>query len=99
MFLDDDTIHVANVGDSRAVIATMSDGKLVAQPLSVDQTPYRSDERERVKRSGARVLTMDQLEGIAPIHDVSLFFFFVFFRFEESILTNKYTEELGNQFE
>ncbi|RLN98035.1 hypothetical protein BBJ28_00011252 [Nothophytophthora sp. Chile5] len=27
------------------------------------------DERERVKRSGARVLTMDQLEGIAPIHD------------------------------
>lgn len=42
MFLDGDMIHVANVGDSRAVIATMSDGKLVAQPLSVDQTPYRS---------------------------------------------------------
>ncbi|RLN38237.1 hypothetical protein BBO99_00004561, partial [Phytophthora kernoviae] len=70
MFMDGDTIHVANVGDSRAVIATMSEGKLVAQPLSVDQTPYRSDERERVKRSGARVLTMDQLEGIAPVHDV-----------------------------
>lgn len=69
MFLDGETIHVANVGDSRAVIATMSEGKLVAQPLSVDQTPYRSDERERVKRSGARVLTMDQLEGIAPVHD------------------------------
>jgi serine/threonine protein phosphatase PrpC len=42
MFLDGETIHVANVGDSRAVIATMSDGKLIAQPLSVDQTPYRS---------------------------------------------------------
>jgi serine/threonine protein phosphatase PrpC len=42
MFLDSETIHVANVGDSRAVIATMSEGKLVAQPLSVDQTPYRS---------------------------------------------------------
>jgi serine/threonine protein phosphatase PrpC/CRP-like cAMP-binding protein len=69
LFLDGETIHVANVGDSRAVIATMSEGKLLAQPLSVDQTPYRSDERERVKRSGARVLTMDQLEGIAPIHD------------------------------
>ncbi|TMW59469.1 hypothetical protein Poli38472_004538 [Pythium oligandrum] len=69
MFLDHETIHVANVGDSRAVIATMNDGKLTAQPLSVDQTPYRSDERERVKRSGARVLTMDQLEGIAPVHD------------------------------
>lgn len=69
MFLDGETIHIANVGDSRAVVATMSDGKLTAQPLSVDQTPYRSDERERVKRSGARVLTMDQLEGIAPVHD------------------------------
>ncbi|GMF43159.1 unnamed protein product [Phytophthora fragariaefolia] len=43
MFLDGETIHVANVGDSRAVIATMSEGKLVAQPLSVDQTPYRSN--------------------------------------------------------
>lgn len=42
MFLDGEMIHVANVGDSRAVIATMSEGKLVAQPLSVDQTPYRS---------------------------------------------------------
>lgn len=69
MFLDTDMIHVANVGDSRAVIATMSEDKLVAQPLSVDQTPYRSGERERVKRSGARVLTMDQLEGMAPVHD------------------------------
>ncbi len=92
LFLDGETIHVANVGDSRAVIATMSEGKLIAQPLSVDQTPYRSvcflllssfvslnliilsqDERERVKRSGARVLTMDQLEGIAPIHDVRFY--------------------------
>lgn len=69
MVLDGDTIHVANIGDSRAIIATMGDGKLVAQPLSVDQTPYRTDERERVKKSGARVLTIDQLEGIAPVHD------------------------------
>ncbi|GLE06188.1 hypothetical protein PINS_up015399 [Pythium insidiosum] len=71
LFLDGETIHVANVGDSRAVIATMSEGKLTAQPLSVDQTPYPlgADERERVRRCGARVLTMDQLEGIAPIHD------------------------------
>lgn len=42
MFLDGDMIHVANVGDSRAVIATMADGVLTAQPLSVDQTPYRA---------------------------------------------------------
>ncbi|KAL7688671.1 putative PPM-type phosphatase domain, cGMP-dependent kinase, protein kinase-like domain superfamily [Plasmopara halstedii] len=69
MILDGETIHIANVGDSRAIIGTMNDGTLLAQPLSVDQTPYRTDERERVKKFGARVLTMDQLEGIAPIHD------------------------------
>ncbi|EQC32468.1 AGC protein kinase [Saprolegnia diclina VS20] len=68
-FMDGDIIHVANVGDSRAVIARNDQPRIVASPLSVDQTPYRTDERERVKRYGARVLTMDQLEGIAPIHE------------------------------
>ncbi|KDO32788.1 AGC protein kinase [Saprolegnia parasitica CBS 223.65] len=68
-YMDGDIIHVANVGDSRAVIARNDQPRIVASPLSVDQTPYRTDERERVKRYGARVLTMDQLEGIAPIHE------------------------------
>ncbi|GJM90877.1 hypothetical protein PR202_ga07198 [Eleusine coracana subsp. coracana] len=36
----------------------------VAVDLSIDQTPYRSDELERVKECGARVLTLDQIEGI-----------------------------------
>jgi serine/threonine protein phosphatase PrpC len=35
--------------------------KLTAKPLSVDQTPYRKDERERVKKCGARVMSMDQV--------------------------------------
>ncbi|CCI41941.1 unnamed protein product [Albugo candida] len=69
MLLENETAHIANVGDSRAVLATLSDGKLVAQALSVDQTPYRTDERNRVVRAGARILTMDQLEGIAPLHE------------------------------
>ncbi|KAG9416297.1 WD repeat-containing protein 63 [Aphanomyces cochlioides] len=68
-FMDGNIIHVANVGDSRAVIAKSDQSRILASPLSVDQTPYRTDERERVKRYGARVLTMDQLEGIAPIHE------------------------------
>lgn len=42
MLLENETAHIANVGDSRAVLATLSDGKLVAQALSVDQTPYRT---------------------------------------------------------
>ncbi len=72
-FMDGSTIYVANVGDSRAVIARQDNYKsqrIIASPLSIDQTPYRTDERERVKKYGARVLTMDQLEGISPIHEV-----------------------------
>eukprot|EP00600_Ochromonadales_sp_CCMP1393_P006191 CAMPEP_0174958214 /NCGR_PEP_ID=MMETSP0004_2-20121128/2501_1 /TAXON_ID=420556 /ORGANISM="Ochromonas sp., Strain CCMP1393" /LENGTH=1206 /DNA_ID=CAMNT_0016206405 /DNA_START=132 /DNA_END=3749 /DNA_ORIENTATION=- len=64
------TMFISNVGDSRAVlISTTEDGRLVAKPLSNDQTPYRKDERERCKKTGARILSMDQIEGIEPIHE------------------------------
>jgi len=47
-----DKLLVANVGDSRAIIACLDDrGQLVYQPLSSDQTPYRKDERERLKKA------------------------------------------------
>uniref|UniRef100_A0A7N1A1W1 protein-serine/threonine phosphatase n=1 Tax=Kalanchoe fedtschenkoi TaxID=63787 RepID=A0A7N1A1W1_KALFE len=59
-----DTIVVANVGDSRAVIALKEDSKIIAQDLSCDQTPFRRDECERVKECGARVLSVDQVEGL-----------------------------------
>lgn len=66
----DNRLFISNVGDSRAIIASLSpDGRLVAKPLSNDQTPYRKDERERIKKYGARILSMDQLEGIEPIHE------------------------------
>ena len=58
------TIYVANSGDSRAVIAERRGKEVVAVDLSIDQTPFRSDELERVKMCGARVLTMDQIEGL-----------------------------------
>eukprot|EP00798_Chlamydomonas_sp_ICE-L_P016616 gene16616-22859_t len=57
-------IYTANVGDSRCVLAEQTGDKLVAHDLSFDQTPFRRDECERVKRCGARVLTLDQLEGL-----------------------------------
>lgn len=44
-------------------------GTLVPKALSTDQTPYRRDERARVRKCGARVLNMDQLEGLEAIHD------------------------------
>ncbi|XP_010526449.1 PREDICTED: protein phosphatase 2C and cyclic nucleotide-binding/kinase domain-containing protein isoform X2 [Tarenaya hassleriana] len=58
------TLFVANTGDSRAVLAEKRGGDTVAVDLSIDQTPYRSDELERVKLCGARVLTLDQIEGL-----------------------------------
>ena len=65
-------LYIANVGDSRAIICTQhmeEKGKILAEPLSIDQTPFRKDERERVKKCGARVLTIDQIEGVEPIHE------------------------------
>lgn len=69
-------VTICNVGDSRAVLgkATQSNGfgprqTLKAFPLSRDQTPYRRDERIRIKATGARVLSLDQLEGLEPITD------------------------------
>mmetsp|Transcript_42463 Transcript_42463/g.127296 ORF Transcript_42463/g.127296 Transcript_42463/m.127296 type:complete len:1094 (-) Transcript_42463:580-3861(-) len=58
------TLYVANVGDSRAVLAERKGDSLQPVDLSFDQTPFRRDECDRVKRCGARVLTLDQLEGL-----------------------------------
>lgn len=57
-------IYVANVGDSRAVLAVKDRNRILAEDLSYDQTPFRSDECERVKTCGARVLSVDQVEGV-----------------------------------
>jgi serine/threonine protein phosphatase PrpC/serine/threonine protein kinase len=69
IFQRGDKLYIANVGDSRAVIATEVGGELKASPLSSDQTPYRKDERERLKKAGAKIMTMDQIEGYEPVHE------------------------------
>lgn len=60
---------IANIGDSRAVVGEKKGKRVVAYSLSIDQTPYRADERERVKAAGAVVMSCDQLEGIVPYHE------------------------------
>lgn len=77
VLFDGNEIYVSNVGDSRAIIAQENlkaatregEANLVAKPLSIDQTPFRKDERVRVKKCGARILTVDQVEGLEPIHE------------------------------
>ncbi|XP_038991674.1 probable protein phosphatase 2C 35 [Hibiscus syriacus] len=59
-----DILYVANVGDSRAVIAVNDGDRIVAEDLSMDQTPFRKDEYDRVKLYGARVLDIEQVEGL-----------------------------------
>ncbi|XP_022749017.1 probable protein phosphatase 2C 35 [Durio zibethinus] len=57
------TLYVANVGDSRAVIAVRDGDQILAENLSEDQTPFRKDEYDRVKLCGASVLSIGQVEG------------------------------------
>lgn len=68
VFLRGRTLYAANVGDSRAVLAERRGKKVVAVDLSNDQTPFREDECARVRACGARVLTLDQLEGLKNPH-------------------------------
>lgn len=59
--------------------------QLVPRALSSDQTPYRKDERERIKSTGARVLTIEQVDGYEPIHE----------NWDESVM-NDDSEKNGN---
>lgn len=57
-------LYIANVGDSRCIIAEREGDALKAVDLTLDQTPFRKDEMERVKLYGARVMTLEQLDGL-----------------------------------
>ena len=72
-YFDGLDLLVSNVGDSRVMLGSVdAQGKLIHKALSTDQTPYRRDERERVKACGARVMTADQIDGVEPIHEVRI---------------------------
>ena len=62
LFLDGE-IHIANVGDSRVIIGQRRGHHTVAVPLSHDQTPFRADERARVKEAGAKIRTGAHVAG------------------------------------
>ncbi|EGB08148.1 hypothetical protein AURANDRAFT_6367, partial [Aureococcus anophagefferens] len=51
------TLYCSNVGDSRCILGRRDarTGRVAPAPLSVDQTCYRVDERQRVQRMGGRL--------------------------------------------
>ncbi|KAK2990305.1 hypothetical protein RJ640_014757 [Escallonia rubra] len=63
-----DLIVLANVGDSRAVLATTSDdGSLAAVQLTVDLKPNLPQESERIKQSQGRVFSLSDEPGVYRI--------------------------------
>ena len=62
VYVHDGRITACNVGDSRLVLGTMSNNEIQAVPLSKDHTPYRPDEVARCKASGARILSMGEID-------------------------------------
>ncbi|KAK4748797.1 hypothetical protein SAY87_015383 [Trapa incisa] len=60
-----DRIVVANVGDSRAVLATTSDdGTLLPVQLTVDFKPNLPEEAERISECNGRVFCLDDEPGV-----------------------------------
>eukprot|EP00924_Labyrinthula_sp_SR-Ha-C_P004590 snap_masked-scaffold_1-processed-gene-5.2-mRNA-1 protein AED:0.21 eAED:0.28 QI:0/-1/0/1/-1/1/1/0/546 len=65
VLLDGDRIITANVGDSRAILATkIDDENFKVDQLSEDHKPERPDERERILQSKARLLDEETLRGV-----------------------------------
>lgn len=54
-FFRGNKLYIANVGDSRAVLARIAHGEYVAIELTSDHKPDREDERERIEQCGGRV--------------------------------------------
>lgn len=57
-------LTVANVGDSRAVLAVMENGKLVARDLTCDHKPDSPEEEKRILEVGGRVFAIKFDDGI-----------------------------------
>jgi serine/threonine protein phosphatase PrpC len=65
IMFDGKNIHIANVGDSRAIIGIYDsdEKKLKADPLTDDHKPQRPDERARLEQSSALLLTEREVRG------------------------------------
>jgi serine/threonine protein phosphatase PrpC len=71
LLLENNKCFVSNVGDSTCILGsrTTTDGTMTAMHLCTEHTPLRADERERIKRAGGVIMTVDQRDGIAPMNE------------------------------
>lgn len=61
---------VSNVGDSTCIMGSRSqDNSLSSKRLCTEHTALRDDERERIIAAGGKVMTLDQRDGLAPLHE------------------------------
>ena len=76
--VDGGRIVVANVGDSKTIVASVAAPHhsltdttvgLKATELSSEHTPFIKEERERIKQYGGTVCSNDQLDGNEPPHE------------------------------
>lgn len=64
VMLDGDNIIAANVGDSRAILATRENkNEIVIVPLSDDHKPERPDERARIEASSAILMNENEVRN------------------------------------
>lgn len=54
----------ANVGDSRAILVTLQDGKSIVEPLSEDQKPGNEKEGERIRAAGMAVIDCNGIHRV-----------------------------------
>lgn len=57
-------LWVANVGDSRIILGSERDGRLVAEAVSRDHKPDLPDEKSRILAAGGRVFAVEYDDGI-----------------------------------
>ena len=61
----DRKLIACNVGDSRAIVARLVDGKLQAIEVTIDHKPDREDEKRRIVATGGRVFAVEYDDGIS----------------------------------
>jgi len=54
---------VANVGDSRAVLAKQENGKIIAHPITRDHKPEEEDEKHRIEKAGGEIKKLKSDSG------------------------------------